>query len=158
MMEIKKNRFLLIIIAMAGMLMFWAALAGAAGTGEPGSVDDPLVTRSYVEAQLNSRISGQVAETVKDYADKYMVWKVADLTPGQKLEAKAGAEIIVRAGKTLVVDPVGSGIPDVTRGGNITAGQIVELDHLLIVPRTDGRGISAQTKSIVMYRGEVQIR
>lgn len=153
-----KNRLLLVIIAVAGILMFGAALAGAAGTGDPGSVDDPLVTRSYVEAQINSRLSGQVNETIKAYAEKYMVWKVAELTPGQQLEAKAGTEIIVRAGRTLVVDPVGSGIPDVTKGGNITAGQVVELDHLLVVPRTDGRGISAQNKAIVMYRGEIQIK
>ncbi|MFZ5652580.1 MAG: hypothetical protein ACOY4I_17240 [Bacillota bacterium] len=152
------RRFLPAVITVAVILLFGVALAGAAGTGEPGSVNDPLVTRSYVESQINSRLPGQVNDTIKAYADKYMAWKVADLTPGQQLEAKAGAEIIVRAGRTLVVDPVGSGIPDVTKGGNITAGQAVDLDHLLIVPRSDGRGISAQTKAIVMYKGEVQIK
>lgn len=152
------RRFSPAVIAVSVILLFGVALAGAAGIGEPGSADDPLVTRSYVESQMNSRVQGQVNDTVKAHADKYMAWKVADLSPGQQLEAKAGAEIIVRAGRTLVVDPVGSGIPDVTKGGNIIAGQVVELDHLLIVPRTDGRGISAQTKSIVMYRGEILIK
>jgi hypothetical protein len=154
-MELKKNRaFLLAITVLAVILLFGAVVARAAGTGDPGSVEDPLVTRSYVD----SRISLQIGEAVNTNVEKYMQWKVADLGPGQQLEGKAGTEIIVRAGNTVVVDPVGSGIPDVTAGANITAGKSVSLDHHLIIPRTDGRGISTRTKAIVMYRGEIVIK
>ncbi len=126
--------------------LFLGAMAGTAGSGDPGSPEDPLVTRSYMDAQL------------KVYADKYMQWQVVDLSPGQQLEGKAGAELIVRVGQTVAVDPTGSGIPDVTGGSNIAAGQNVALNHLLIVPRSDGRGISARTRAVVMYKGEIKVK
>ncbi|MHB8158536.1 MAG: hypothetical protein ACYDEQ_14315 [Desulfocucumaceae bacterium] len=157
-MRLKSNGMYIIITAAIAVLLFGVALARAAGTGEPGSSDDPLVTRSYLEAQVNARVASQVESAVKVYSDKYMKWQVVDLSPGQRLEGKAGSELIVRAGKAVVVDPVGSGIPDVTAGLNITAGQVVSLDHYLIIPRADGRGISARTKTLVMYKGEVEIK
>lgn len=141
-----RNRGFFVIAAAAGILFFGAVIAGSAGSSEPGSPEDPLVTRSYVEAQI------------KTFAEKYTQWQVVDLSPGQRLEGKAGAELILRVGQAVVVDPVGSGVPDVTGGSNITAGKVVALNHHLIIPRTDGRGISARTKAVVMYRGDVQVK
>lgn len=157
-MQLRKKPFFVVVSVSLIILLFGVALARAAGTGEPGSSDDPLVTRGYVEAQLNSRLPEKVNAAVEAYAEKYIKWQVVDLAAGQRLEAKAGTELIVRAGKTLVVDPVGSGIPDVTAGVNITAGQGIALDHHLIIPRTDGRGINARSKAIVMYKGEIEIK
>ena len=137
---------LLVTAAAAGILLFGLSMAGLAGNSEPGSPEDPLVTRSYVEAQL------------KQQADKYLQWKVVDLAQGQMLTAGAGAELIVRAGQAMVVDTTGNGVPDVTGGTNIAAGQAVALNHHLIIPRTDGRGIIARTKAVVMYRGEVTVK
>lgn len=132
----RKN--ILLVSAAAVILIFGLVMSGGASTGDPGSVSDPLVTRSYV--------------------DKYVQWQVVDLNPGKQLIGKAGVEMIVRVGSVTVVDPVGSGIPDVTAGINVRAGQKVSLDHHLIVPRTDGRGIRAQTKAVVMYRGEAEVK
>ncbi len=135
-----------IAAAAAAVLFFGAVMAGFASSREPGTPEDPLVTRSYVDAQL------------KQYADRYLQWKVVELSPGQQLIGAAGAELIVRTGQAAAVDPVGNGIPDVTAGTNIAPGRNVPLNHHLIIPRTDGRGISAGTKSVVMYRGEVTVR
>lgn len=136
------NRTLLVIAGAAGILFFGAAMAGSAGGSDPGSTGDPLVTRSYVEARINSR----------------MQWQVSDLSPGQQLIGAAGTEFIVRVGSTVVVDPTGNGIPDVTGGTNVAAGQNAALNHHFIVPRTDGRGVIARTKAVVMYKGEVTVR
>lgn len=136
------NRNLLVIAGTAGILFFGAVMAGSAGGSDPGSAGDPLVTRSYVESQINTR----------------MQWQVVDLTPGQQMTGGAGAEFIVRVGNTVVVDPTGNGIPDVTGGLNVAAGQNAALNHHFIVPRADGRGIAARTKAVVMYKGEIQVR
>jgi len=157
-MRFTKHRYLLIITAAAGIILFGALLAGAAGTGDPGSANDPLVTKSYVEAQLNSFLTGKVNDTVKLYAEKNLQWQVADLASGQQLIGEAGTEFIVRVGQTAVVDPVGSGIPDVTSGVNVASGQPLALQHLFIIPRTDGRGIAARTKAVIMYKGTIQIK
>lgn len=140
------GRGLFVVAAAAGIFLFGTVMAGSAGDNDPGSTGDPLVTRSYVESQL------------KDYADRYLQWKVVDLAPGQRLEGGAGTELIVRVGQAVAVDPTRSGIPDVTAGANIAAGQNVALNHHLIIPRSDGRGVSARTKAVVMYRGDIQVR
>ncbi|MFZ5596407.1 MAG: hypothetical protein ACOY31_05275 [Bacillota bacterium] len=153
-----KNRVIPVIVVLAGVLLFGAALAGAAGAGDPGSASDPLVTKSYIDARVNELVKEKVDSALKDYkTENTSSWEVVNLSPGQRVECEAGTELIVRAGTTLVVDPVGSGIPDVTEGSNIRAGKKVALDHLLIIPRTDGRGVDAQSKAIIMYRGKINL-
>lgn len=120
-----------LIAAVALSLLCYAAFAGT--DGEPGGSGDPLVTRSYV--------------------DQYIQWKVADLKAGQVLKGRAGSEFILRRGQAVVVDTTGNGIPDVTGGADIYAGDRVPMNHLLVIPREDGRGIKALSPVVVMYRG-----
>lgn len=142
------------------VLLSGGVLAGAAGKGEPGSKDDPLVTRSYVLEQIDKALAERIDAVAKPYLENPAGWQVAELSPGQQFEGKAGTEFIVRAGKAVVVDPPGSGIPDVTAGANVREGSILALNHHLIIPRTDGRGfITYGTKKvIVMFKGEAVIK
>ncbi|HOV80711.1 MAG TPA: hypothetical protein PK728_11520 [Bacillota bacterium] len=126
----------LVLLAAAGLfLLAYAAFAADGGTGGSG---DPLVTRSYV--------------------DQYTQWKVADLKTGQVLQGRAGTELIVRRGRAVAVDSTANGIPDVTEGADIRAGEAVPLNHLLVIPREDGRGIRALSAVVVMYRGGAVIK
>ena len=67
-------------------------------------------------------------------------------------------EILVRRGQAVVVDTSGNGIPDVTAGQDLKAGNKISLNHLLLIPREDGRGIKALDSVVVMYRGGATIR
>ncbi len=147
-------------IVLAGIVLFGGVVAGAAGTGSPGSQDDPLVTRSFVLEQIEKALSGSKSEDTGSDAAKYFKWQVAELVPGQQFEGMAGTELIVRAGKAVLVDPPGSGVPDITSGTNVRAGNTLALDHQLIIPRSDGRGfICLPGKNvIVMYKGEAVIK
>jgi len=129
-MPVKKTKTLLIVI-FAGALLFLGYAAFAAGVnGDPGGSEDPLVARSYVD------------------------WKVVELEAGQVLEGKASSEFILRRGRAEVVDTSGNGIPDLTAGADIFAGGRVPQNHLLVIPREDGRGIKALSGGVwVMYRG-----
>ncbi|MCL6635950.1 MAG: hypothetical protein K6T29_09335 [Peptococcaceae bacterium] len=119
---------------LAAGALFLAGYAAFAGDGdEPGGSGDPLVTRSYV--------------------DQYVQWKVADLKAGQVLTGRAGSEFIVRRGQAVVVDATGNGVPDVTGGLDLYNGERAPLNHLLVFPREDGRGIRAAGPVVVMYRG-----
>lgn len=113
--------------------------AGAAPVA-PGTPEDPLVSKSYV--------------------DKWVKWEVPTepLEAGRVLEGKAGAMVVVRRGSATVKDPTTNGIPDLTAGTDLFDGQAVPLNHLLLIPRSDGRGIVARGPVWVMYRGEVVIR
>ena len=48
-------------------------------------------------------------------------------------------------------------IADLTGGADLMTGASVELNHLLLVPRNDGRGITAVTDIWVMVRGEYNV-
>ncbi len=132
-MRLNRTKTAVIVLLVAAFLLCgYAAFAG------PGGSDDPLVTQSYV--------------------DRHVQWKVADLKTGQALIGSAGSEIILRRGQAVVIDTTRNGIPDVTSGVDIHAGSAVSMNHLLIIPRDDGRGIKAQSPVVVMYRGEAKIR
>lgn len=136
---IVNKRRIAFIVTLAVIIVSILGYSAFAGTDdEPGGSNDPLVTQSYV--------------------DQYMQWKVADLKTGQVLQCRAGTEFIPRRGQAVVVDTIGNGIPDVTAGEDIYAGSVAPLNHLLIVPRDDGRGVKAKSPAVVMYRGEVTIR
>lgn len=135
-----------LVIVAALVIVFGLVYGVYAANSEPGSEGDPLVTKSYVDSQLEK------------YAGQSMEWQVADLLTGQQLIAEAGTEIILRAGKAVVVDTTINGIPDLTDGTNITAGKSIVKNHHLLIPRTDGRGIKATEKAVVMYKGTVSVK
>ena len=146
-MRFVKSRVVIVTLILSiGAVLGFSGLAGAGGS--PGSTGDPLVTRSFVE------------QYVRDYVEKMMPsgggsleWSVAELKDGEEFIGKAGTEFIVRSGQAAVVDPSGSGIPDLTAGKKVAVGQVAENNHLFTVPRSDGRGIRAVKPTIIMYRG-----
>jgi len=133
-------------VLLCGTLLFQAYHGASAGRGEPGSADDPLVTRSFVE------------DYVQKHAGGGLTWEIAELKAGQVFAGKAGTEFILRSGRATVVDPTGSGIPDLTTGANLTNGSSVPANHLCLVPRADGRGLKATTAVIVMHRGGYDLK
>ncbi len=136
-MILNRNRaIILVLLAAASLFVVYSAFAGA--DGDPGGSGDPLVTQSYV--------------------DRYVQWEVVELERGQVLNSQAGTEIIIRRGEAVVIDPVGNGIPDLTAGADIFAGSSVPNNHLLLVPRDDGRAVGAKSAVVLMYRGGATVR
>lgn len=109
----------------------------AADTPLPGSEQDPLVTRSYIEERLRLN--------------------VVELNAGRRLIAGAGTELILRSGNATVVDSESGGLSDVTDGVDLRKGAQVPRNHLLIAPRDDGRGFKAENQVIVLVRGDYRI-
>ncbi len=132
-MSFSKGKITVLVLLAVAILSLLGYAAFAGTDGEPGGSGDPLVTRSYV--------------------DQYVQWKVAELNTGQVLRGLAGSELILRRGQAAVVDPTGNGIVDLTAGVDIFAKGEVPANHLLVIPREDGRGIKAQSPVVVMYRG-----
>ncbi|MFB5266744.1 hypothetical protein ACE41H_08085 [Paenibacillus enshidis] len=139
---------------------------GASNGGQPGTADDPVVTKSYVDEQIAKALGGKVpsgstttpsASAPTDTASTANnEVKIIELEPGKKLIAKAGAEFIVRNGYAVVYSMDASGAIDITDGTEIFHNQAVKKNHLLSFPR-EGRGIQVQegqTYNVtVMVRG-----
>ena len=73
---------------------------------------------------------------------------------GQSIIFEAGAEFIMRGGHATIIAPDANiGIPDVTVGRDIMHGARASDNHLMIVPRSDGRGVYFHERSWIMVRG-----
>ncbi len=150
-----RSKFPLALIVCLSLLLAFAAgiytarSASGSTVPEPGSAGDPLVSVSYLNEQLAAHAGS--------------VYTVVNLNEGQFLQAGAGTEIILRAGNAEAVgNQLGDGISNVTSGQNLAGGAKVPLNHLLIVPRDDGRGVKALAYGgrpiIFMVRGEYTIK
>lgn len=120
----------------------------------PGSVEDPVVTKSYVDQKLAAISGGQTGtEKPSDNSSAAEV-QVVSVPIGKRLIAKDGAEFIVRSGKAVVYSADANGISDLTDGVDLTNGKPIPNNHLILFPR-GGRGVevsSAQkTGAIVVF-------
>ncbi|WP_194539929.1 hypothetical protein [Paenibacillus sp. JZ16] len=141
--------------------------ATGAGT-TPGTTDDPVVTKSYVDQQIQQALNGGGGATnptnpAKPTEPSQGVDEVKNvaLKPGKILIADAGTEFIVRSGNAVIYTEVSSGVADLTDGKDLLNGETAPKNHLLSFPR-EGRGIQVkegQTSNlIVMVRGGYTIK
>ena len=75
---------------------------------------------------------------------------------GRTLIGHAGAEFILRGGSATAVSGP-DGMVDVTAGRDVVSGETMPTNHLLLVPRSDGRGFIAHTDVWVMIKGGFDI-
>lgn len=140
----------------------------------PGSIDDPIVSKSYVDeqlAKLRAELSGQNSASQPAPAPAptpapqvpssgtAAALVVEELSAGQSLIGGAGTEIIIRTGKAVILtNEHGEGIPDLTAGTDLK-GTEVPLNHHLLVPRNDGRGVKViEGPCFIMVRGDYMIQ
>ena len=133
----KRDKFFTVSIG----LLVLAVIGTYAAFADPGTESDPLVSKSYVDAQIAA---------VKSSNGSYAVVR---MEAGQKIVGQEGTEIIVRSGEATVFDNGENGISDLTAGTDLRTGQAAPLNHLLLVPRADGRGVFAGTEGYLMIRG-----
>ncbi len=145
-MKLKKKN--VIIGALALTLLF-----GISAVGNIGSEDDPLISLSYIE----SVVMPYIDQAVEGAASSEFT--VVELKKGESLIAKSGSEIILRSGDAVVSIPktAAGGFTDVTKGADIGNGDMLEANHLLICPRSDGRKIDAKSGAFFMVRGAYEI-
>ena len=154
----KRSIIALILVIAVGAGSFGATslLTRAEGNNTPGSIDDPVVTKSYVDQAIAAgggapgQSSGAALEIVTVKAGSILI------------ASEEGTEFIVRAGKALAYSEDKDGISDLTAGADMTNGKNIANNHLLIAPRV-GRGIAPDPKIegnqiIVMVRGSHEVK
>lgn len=105
----------------------------------PGSVEDPVVTKSYVDEKL-AALNGGGSTGGGTGTGASAALEVVNVLPGQTLMAGQGTEVIVRVGKAIAFSSDASGIADLTGGTDLVKGKAIPTNHLLLFPR-EGRGI-----------------
>jgi len=76
---------------------------------------------------------------------------------GSTLFGAEGTEIILRSGRAAARVPGQNGIIDSTAGLDLMNGAEISQNHNLIIPREDGRGVTALTDAWFIVRGEYTI-
>ena len=113
----------------AGMLLFCSGVSVGASTNEPGSASDPLITKSYLEAQLKNVGGGYDCIT---------------LAKGETLEFTQGAQVILYTGSAKVK----GNLVDITDGVLCNEGAKVTRYHSYLVP-ADGSGFKAEATCVI---------
>lgn len=189
------NRKVKIIIGASIMTILGFATIYASSSGNPGSVQDPLVTKSYVDSKIleighsapdqpsggSSLDMDELIEQIDLIIDLKLKEKgvtgggdtssdsgktvegfvfqpIGPIKAGSLLIGEQGTEMILRSGSAMVIAEGINGLQDITDGVDLAAKVSVPLNHLLIVPRTDGRGIFIEQDSFVMLRGTYEIQ
>jgi len=75
---------------------------------------------------------------------------------GRTLVAEAGVEFILRSGHATAVSGP-DGMVNITAGTDVTHGVRIPLNNLMLVPRSDGRGLHFVTDSWLMIKGNYEI-
>lgn len=154
-------------VFIGAMLLLALVATSAYAANQPGTVNDPIVTKSYVDEQvrimkenLRAEVIAEVKASMKMEVD--LKFEAFQLNPGQKLIGHNGTEIIVRSGTAKVIaGDNGDGIPDLTGGQDLAGGTVIPTNHHLLIPRTDNRGLVVDEKSTacwVMVRGGYDIK
>lgn len=178
----KKNAFTLALSLIAIIAIIFSGESAQAAL-QPGGAQDPLVTRSYVDsriAELTSRIvaleqmiqgmappaaegpqiniaeiTALVDARLANIAIEYGVvvpFTIHQVQAGQRIFFEAGAEYIVRVGTVMALAGPNGHI-DVTAGRDIAHGELIGLNHLILIPQTDGRGVHFHTSGWIMIKG-----
>lgn len=139
----------------AGVVMIMGSVYGA----DAGSEADPLVSKSYVDdkieqvmAKIGTSSSGSTT-TVSGGA-----FTPVSVAVGKTIVGGEGTEMILRAGKASVVISGNEGITDATTGQALVNGHNASLNHLNIIPRSDGRGFKVTEAAWFLVKGDYTIK
>lgn len=97
-------------------LIIVAAVAHIAWAQSPGTVGDPLVSKSFV--------------------DHFLKFRSIMLPANSVLKPQSGAMLIVRSGQLKLEAPKGKVLIDLTAGREIAGGNDLPHNHLIIVPES----------------------
>lgn len=121
--------------------------------------EDPLISLSYLNQRLEAieakiKEGGQRSGTGATSSALELV----NLEAGDELIVAQGTQMILRSGSCSVIASELGGLSDITDGVDLKQGTLAPANHMFIAPRSDGRGLSAEKKAIVMVSGSYHIK
>lgn len=153
------------IAAICGVCILALGAAGFVFAADPGSDDDPLISKSYIDSVVLPKIYSYIDSAVaklepSDSQGASDVFEVVNVEAGKTVIASAGTEMILRMGSASVIGSARGGISDVTGGEDLADKAGVPSNHLLIVPLDDGRGVTVGNEgdAILMIKGSYEIK
>lgn len=125
-------------------------------TGGTSGTDANTLTRiSNLETDVTSARSRiDFMDTTVRNLSEGTSYQVIRVDPGIRILASDTGEVILRSGTARVIgNEHGEGLSDLTSGYEIKNGELIAKDHLILIPRGDGRGIITETVCYIIYKG-----
>lgn len=174
-----KTRRSWIILLTAALLLAASCFAAVfADDVVPGTAADPVVSKSYMDAQV-AILQTQI-KTLQEQIDKLSAGQSGSETPstpstpaatvevpkfvvvkvdsGKSVIGAASTEIILRGGNATAIAGASGGVSDLTGGVDLATGTAVSKNHLLVIPADDGRGIRCTDTCYVMVKGDYKLQ
>jgi hypothetical protein len=116
---------------------------------------DAIVTEMmvYFETVYGDALRQVLGAETNASSNKQVPYEALFCPTGKTLIGLSGTEMILRGGSATAVSGI-NGLCDVTLGEDVVDGMEIKLNHLHIVPGSDGRGMRFTTDSYMMIKGE----
>ncbi|WXR62279.1 hypothetical protein WG909_03340 [Peptostreptococcaceae bacterium AGR-M142] len=145
-----------------------------ASSFEPGSKEDPVVTKSYVDKlildnnmylenkinQINTNTDDnqKIDEQINNSIKKDNEFNIVNVSKGKSIIFPQSTQFILRGGNAKIIDSKEGGILDITQGKDLRKDWQVPANHMLLVPRSDNRGAYCEQDSIFIVIGSYEIK
>ena len=148
----------LIIAALVFGLVLGVVILSGVGImyAAPGSEGDPVVTKGYLEETFKPEIHAYIKDFLTANGQNNS-FSVITVYAGNTFTGSEGTEFILRQGKGTIIGSANGGVADLTRGYDLSTGENVPANCLLVVPKAEGRGFKATTDVIIMVKGSYEI-
>ncbi len=124
------------------------AVSGS-GAGQGGTVSQEVI--NAVADQVAGKLAASGGASGANFA-------IVEVAAGKTLNAKRGAEILLRLGSATCVASGNPGLIDLTNAGELAGGKALEKNHLYLVTVDGDRGFKAVDKVTVFVRGLYEIK
>ncbi|MBE6036854.1 MAG: hypothetical protein E7223_04425 [Clostridiales bacterium] len=121
--------------------------AELSGTGTEGGSNTDTEGNTGTEGGNNTEETTGTAASAPTFI-------VVNVPAGTKIIGKGGTEMILRGGSAKAIDNGVDGVSDLTGAKDLLGGTKISPNHLLLIPRDDGRGIEATSEVWVMVKGD----
>ena len=150
-------------------VMILAVLSAAIVYAAPGDENDPLITLSYIKDVLMPDIEAKIDKKVEEAISKIEIsapatgefgsdsYTVVNVNAKYSVIGDEGTEMVVRSGSGTIISSAQGGVADLTVGTDLTNGTQAPLNHHLLIPRSDNRGIKFESDSIVLVKGTYKV-
>ena len=115
---------------------------------------DDLATKNTALKTLTDKLNQQVT----DLQARPSTFAKVQIPAGKKLIAGASTELVLRSGKATAISSAAGGVSDLISGKDLTTGAAVTLNHLLLFPVDDGRGIKAVNDIWILVKGPYTVK
>ncbi len=150
---VKKIEILVVIAIIIAVGTFFAGYTVGAGTNEPGSIGDPLITKSYLEKRLTEMtgISSGGGTAANGQSAGYISVTVA---AGKNISLKAGAEMVLYRGNATFGS--GSQLINLASSNLFEGGNSVVIYNSFLAVKDST--LQANGECVVFIRGSYTIK